>query len=183
MIRRSRRSAAITAVLACLLGPAAGAWASASAGPGVQVAVDGTRITTRLGANFTLRSKITNETGTTARGLIAHLNVLSLAPGVYVDPEDWSSNRTRYLAPLPAHGSTTIVWRLQAVNAGRLGVYVAATSRNGVGAPRTGPLARVLVIEHRTLNSGGILPLALGVPALLALLSAGLRARRRRALV
>jgi hypothetical protein len=180
--RRSPRMAAIAAALACVLGPATGAWAAASTEPGVHVTLDRTRIATRLGANFTVRAKITNEAGTAARGLIAHLNVLSLRPGVYVDPEDWSSSRTRYLPPLPPHGSTTLVWHIQAVNAGRIGVYVAVTSRSGVGAPHTGPLARVLVTEHRTLNSGGILPLALGIPAVLAMLSAGLRVRRRRAL-
>ncbi len=63
--------------------------------------------------------------------------MLSLRDGVYVDPEDWSSRRTRYLATIPTGGSTTITWKMQAVNAGRFGVYVAVLSRTGASRPPT----------------------------------------------
>lgn len=178
MKRRCRRVAALAVALTSLLGPPTAAGAAA----GVGVTLDRTQITTRVGDKFTLRATITNPAGTYARGVIAHLNVLSLAPGTEVDPEDWSTDRTRYLPPLPPHASKTLAWRLQAVTGGRIGVYVAATSRRAAGAPSTGPLARVLVTEHRTLNANGILPLAIGIPAVLALVAAGMRARRRRAL-
>ena len=69
--------------------------------------------------------------------LIAHLNVLSLRSGVYIDPEDWSSNRTRYLPPIPAGGSLTLTWRLQAVNAGSIGVYVAVLPQSVAAKPPT----------------------------------------------
>ena len=35
-------------------------------------------------------------------GLVAHLNVVGLSSGIYVDPEDWSEERTKYLPPLGA---------------------------------------------------------------------------------
>jgi hypothetical protein len=38
----------------------------------------------------------------------------------------------------------------------------------------------VEIADRRTLDSGGILPLALGIPALLALVLVGVRVRRRR---
>jgi hypothetical protein len=100
---------------------------------------------------------------------------------VYVDPEDWSSNRTRYLGTIPAGGSRTIAWRMQAVNAGTFGVYVAALSATGAKARSiTSPTVRLSVAERTTLNSGGILPLAIGIPALIAALSVGIRVRRAR---
>jgi hypothetical protein len=137
-------------------------------------------ISTELGHMFAFRSTVTNRSSAVASGLIAHLNVLSLHDGVYVDPEDWSSNRTRYLAPIPVGGSTTITWRMQAVNAGSFGVYVAVLPENGAARrPTTGPTIHVLVAERKTLNSGGILPLALGIPALLGSAWLGLRVRRR----
>jgi hypothetical protein len=37
---------------------------------------------------------------------------------------------------------------------------------------------RVEIAKRRTLNSGGVLPLALGIPALLGLTALGVRARR-----
>ena len=110
---------------------------------------------------------------------IAHLNVLSLRRGVYVDPEDWSSDRTRYLAPIGAGRSIALTWNLQAVNAGTIGVYVAAVERGSV-RPATSPTVRVSIAQRRTLNSDGIVPLALGIPALLGGLAVRVRTRRRR---
>lgn len=166
--------------VALVLGLLLAASAQAAPGSSVSVNADRTTIPTRLGKKFSFQSTISNRGSSTASGLIAHLNVLSLRPGVYVDPEDWSSNRTRYLAPIPAGGSTTVTWRIQAVNAGSIGVYVAVLPRSGAGRPTTGPTVRVEIAERKTLNSGGILPLALGVPALLGALTVGLRFRRGR---
>jgi hypothetical protein len=153
---------------------------AARAAPGVSVSVDRARISTRLGHTFEFRTTIANDGRTTASGLIAHLNVLSLRDGVYVDPEDWSSHRTRYLAPIAAEGSRTIAWRMQAVNSGSFGVYVAVLPRSGGPRPPvTGPTLRVSVAKRRTLNSGGILPLALGIPGLLGVLAVGVSERGR----
>jgi len=146
----------------------------------LKVSVDRTSVSTRLGHTFVIRSKISNRASVPARALIAHLNVLSLNGDVYVDPEDWSSHRTRYLTPIPPHSSTTVTWKLDAVNAGDIGVYVAALPRAGAGiAPTTGPLVRVTIAHRRTLNSGGVVPLALGIPALLATLAVAVRFKRR----
>jgi hypothetical protein len=157
-----------------LAGPAASGTNS------ISVTDDRTAISTSLGHKFFLRSTIANRGTSAASGLIAHLNVLSLRNGVYIDPEDWSSHRTRYLAPIPPGGSVTIDWKLQAVNAGSIGIYVAVLPQSGSPQPPvTGPTVHVSIAEHKTLNSGGILPLALGIPALLGALSLGLRFRRR----
>src|SRR5262245_3402088 len=74
----------------------------------ISVTVDRAAVSTTLGRKFVFHTAITNRSDTPARGLIAHLNVLSLREGVYVDPEDWSSHRTRYLAPIPAHSSVPL---------------------------------------------------------------------------
>ena len=70
---------------------------------------------------------------------------------------------------------------MKAVNSGRFGVYVAVLRRRGTRAlPLTAPLVAVDVAGRKTLNAGGILVVALGVPAILGILTAGLRLRRRR---
>jgi hypothetical protein len=154
--------------------------ATAHADDGVSVQVNRTEISTQLGRKFVFRSTIVNHGGRPASGLIAHLNVLSLRSGTYVDPEDWSSHRTRYLPPVPAGGSTTITWRMEAVNSGAFGVYVAILPRSPASVPpTTGPAIRVGVASRTTLNSGGILPLVLGIPAALGLAALALRLRRR----
>jgi len=173
-MNRQRLRIAVACAAAALAAPA-------HAAPRTTVSVDRTAVTTTLGHTFVIHSTITNHGATTAAGLIAHLNVLSLGRGLYVDPEDWSSHRTRYLAPIPAGASTTLSWKLAAVNAGDLGVYIAVLPRNGRAVkPSTGPLVDVRIADRHTLDAGGILPLALGIPALLAFTTAALRIFRRR---
>ena len=168
------RLAAALFAAAVLAGPAA-----ATPGP-LTVSVDRSQVSTRLGHSFVFRSTIANRSNAPAAGQIAHLNVLSLRPGVYIDPEDWSSHRTRYLAPIPPHGSTTVTWRVKAVNAGSIGVYVAVVPASGSSVrPNAGPMLHASIADRRNLNSGGIAPLALGVPLVLVGLLVVVRIRRR----
>jgi hypothetical protein len=145
---------------------------AAPAAAAVTVSVDRTRIATELGERFAFRATVANRGAAPAGGLIAHLNVLSLRPGLYVDPEDWSSDRTQYLGTIPPGGSRTLTWRLQAVAPGALGVYVAVLRERATAEPPvTAPAVHVAVAERRTLNAGGIVPVAIGIPALLGLLA------------
>jgi hypothetical protein len=171
----------VTRALALAAALVALAAAPAAATRQLAVTVDRTRASTRLGRTVELHSTIVNRGSAPAAGLIAHLNVLSLRSGVYVDPEDWSSHRTRYLAPIPARGSTTLTWRIKAVNAGSIGVYVAVLPASGGRVqPTTGPMLRIAIADRRALATGGLVPLALGVPAALLVLLLAVRARRVR---
>jgi hypothetical protein len=173
-----RRFALVLAVAAALvLAPGA----HAAQGPSeIAVKADRTKIAAPLGGKFSFRATITNRGSSTAHGLIAHLNVLDLTGNTYVDPEDWSTNRTKYLDPIPAGGSATITFSGQAVNHGNLGLYVAVLDRKGSPRrPATAPTIRLDVSARRTLNAGGIVPLAAGVPAFLALLTLGISLSRR----
>jgi hypothetical protein len=144
------------------------------------VTVDRGQISTGLGDDFGFRTTIANPAATPTVALIAHLNILSLRDGVYVDPEDWSSQRTWYLGTIPAGESRTIKWNLKAVNGGNFAAYVAVLQQNSpVQAPTTSPTVEIDIAERRTLNAGGILPLALGIPALVGLLAGGVRLARR----
>ena len=176
---RTRGAAAGGLLLVALVLAAAGRASEAPAR--VAVTVDHPRIATKLGAKFAFRSTVTNLGSEPASGLIAHLNVLSLRRGTYVDPEDWSSNRTRYLATIPPGGSTDVTWPMQAVNHGEFAIYVAVVGSSGSPRPpTTGPTIHLAVAERRSLNAGGILPLAFGVPAAIGVLAFGVRAYRRR---
>jgi hypothetical protein len=171
----------MTRVLVPVLAAALVLVAGAQAADGVSVGVDRTEITTQLGHKFHFRSTFRNPGSAPSIGLIAHLNVLSVRSDVYVDPEDWSSHRTKFLPAIPARGSLTVNWPMEAVNHGSFDVYVTLVSADEVGrVPAIGPAVRVSVADRKTLNSGGIVPLALAVPALLGLLTLGLRYRRER---
>ena len=152
-----------------------------AANAGLSVSNDRAAIATKLGHKFVFHSTIRNDRTAPAGGLVAHLNVVDLSGHTYVDPEDWSSHRTRYLASIPAGGSITVSWPMNAVNSGTIGIYVAVLPRSGAPVPPiTGPTLRVRIQDRKTLNSAGILPLALGLPALLGLVALSVHFRRAR---
>jgi hypothetical protein len=151
----------------------------------IDATFDRLRISTTLGDRFTVRSRITNTGRSTAAGLIAHLNIVSLSSDVYVDPEDWSAGRTRELPSLEPGASTTPSWTIQAVNAGRFDVYVVLLpggSASAVDRPAVTVPARVTVASRRTLNAGGTLPVVITIPVVLGFAAAATRLllRRRR---
>jgi hypothetical protein len=150
--------------------------AAPAAGAHPRIALDRTAATVRLGHSFAFTSRVSAGAAPTGR-LVLHLNVVSLDPSTYVDPEDWSSHRTRYLRSLAAGAGTSVRWSVKAVNSGRFVVYVSAIRAGGGPPISVGPPLRVRVAERRTLNAGGVLPLVLGVPA--GVLVAGVALRRR----
>jgi hypothetical protein len=166
-----RRVVAICALLLALAPAAANA---------ATISLSRAQVTTKLGDTFAFTSTIANRDSTPAAGLVAHLNVVSLTRGVYVDPEDWSSDRTQYLPVVPAGRTITVPWKVKAVNGGHFAIYVAVLPVNGGSAPVVSAALDTRVTEHKTLNSSGVLPLALGLPALLGAFAVTIRGRRRR---
>jgi hypothetical protein len=161
--------ACVTAV-ACLL------CASASTSA-AEVSMSATHVATRIGEDFRLTSTVSNPASAPLSGLIAHLDVVSRDRDVYVDPEDWSSERTRYLPPIAPGARLTVPWKVKAVNDGRFDVYVVVL---GAARPTAGPAVDVRVAARTSIDSGGVLPLAVGIPALLGVALVSLRARRPR---
>ena len=141
-----------------------------------------TSTSVKIGNSFGFTSTIANRGTSPLSGLVAHLNVLSFTHGVYVDPEDWSSNRTRYLDRLAPGQSTTVNWSVKAVNGGarvlrrRLGNPAVA---NIPTEPTVSSALVAHVAEQRNVNPQGVLPLALGIPAVVAAAMAALRLRMR----
>jgi hypothetical protein len=150
-----------------------------------------TQLTTTLGDRFTLHTILPATAGSGRR--IAHLNVVSLDPDVYVDPEDWSPQRSRYLgtpAAGPAQPARTLDWQVQAVSVGRFDVYVVVLPDGP--ANRTGPVTsdqeglivsgptRMTVTSRITINPGNSLTVAIAVPLLIGIVTAAARHRRRR---
>ena len=173
----ARLAVCVAIASALVIAPAAYAAESRS---DIQVSADRAKIRIGLGGKFSFQTTVTNRGSAPVSGLIAHLNVLDLTGNTYVDPEDWSTTRTRYLQPIPAGGSTTIKWNGQAVNSGSLGLYVAVLDRQGSPRrPVMAPAIRMDVIARRTLNAGGVAPLAIGIPGLIGLLTLGVSLSRR----
>jgi len=151
--------------------------AGAAAAP-LDVSISRTAVSTRLGESFSFSSQVTNTGRTAQSGLVAHLNVVGLSSGIYVDPEDWSEDRTKFMAPLAPGESANLNWKVKAVTGGRVAIYVAVLPQ--AGRPAISPAMNVRIEDTKDLNSGGVLPLALGVPALLGAGTVVLRRRRAR---
>jgi hypothetical protein len=151
----------------------------AAPSPAVSVELNRAAVSGRLGERFGFESTVRNDSDRPMSGVIAHLNVLSSDPGVYVDPEDWSARRTQYLDELPAHRSVRLTWTVQAVDSGPLILYVAAVRPGTDGVAASGPLT-LTVEQRRTINAGGILPTAAAMPAVVLVLLALTVIRRRR---
>lgn len=153
-----------------------------TASAAVSVELDRTNVSTSIGQRFSFTSTVRNQSDRPMPGVVAHLNILSLDPAVYVDPEDWSSSRTRYIDVLPAHAANRVGWTVQAVNSGRFVIYVAVTTKQGARDVTASNALRAAIAQRRTLNAGGgILPLAVAMPTTVLLLM-GFAARRRRRL-
>jgi hypothetical protein len=158
--------------------------AASPAGASVELTMNRPRVSTRLGATFMLETTIANTGRSPLTGLIAHLNVVSLTPDVYVDPEDWSSERTQYLHPIDPSRSLPLTWKVKAVNGGDFAIYVVALHKQSddvAGQPvAASPAVSVHATEHRTLDTGRALPVVLLIPGLVAAVWLTLVTRRRR---
>lgn len=169
---------ALLVSLLCLLVAAPVSGASSPAG----VSLSRTEVSTGLGESFSFDSVIRNTGTRPLSGLVAHLNVVGLDTDIYVDPEDWSEERTKDVPSLGPGESTDVTWDVTAVTGGEAAIYVVvlpgdspATAREGLAVS---PAMDVRIAEAKNLNSGGVLPLALGVPALLAVAAIAVRRRR-----
>ena len=150
----------------------------------VTVSVGKSEVSVLTGETFTFTSEITNSGSEVTPPLIANLAFVAIDQSTYVDPEDWSPERTLSVAPIAAGSSATQTWTVKPVLKGDVAVYVVVLPEPPALAS-AGPLAAspaipVHVEEHRTLNPGGVLPVVLAVPGVLALAFAGLRVARRR---
>jgi hypothetical protein len=127
------------------------------------------QLTAQIGQTLTVESVVSSS-----GPVVAHLNVVSL-DGVYVDLEDWTQEVTQRV---PAGSDTQLDWEFQAVNPGHFAVYVVLIPQSGRLV--AGPPIRMTVAPRQSLDTGGALPVAIGVPVLLgaAMVIGRLRARR-----
>lgn len=179
-----RRLAAVGAVLALALPatalpPATADVARAADDWGMTVALDKDSASAGPGEELTFVSTIANNGAETRTDLVAHLNILTTDPDVYVDPEDWSPRRTQYVDALEPGEDTALTWDVQAVTSGPLILFVSVTTPSSDQVTSSGPL-NLTVGGQRVVDAGQVLPLVVWMPGgVLALIAAVLVRRRR----
>jgi len=151
---------------------------------GITVSVDVSDVSALTGDKFRFTSEITNDGSDATPPLIANLNFVSLDESTYIDPEDWSPQRTVSIPPIEPGSSATRTWTVNPALKGDVAVYVVVLP-DSPGLATASPLVaspaiHVRVDQKRSLNPGGVLPVVLAVPAFLAVAMAGLRVARGR---
>lgn len=132
----------------------------------------------RMGDRLRYLSTIRNAGPAPIRGLVAWLGLVQVDPGLEqpVDLEDWSAHKA-ITVPLLAPGqSVSTEWPMRLIAAGHYRVVVSVAA--GGGALTPSPFVELAVRQKPVVESTRVLPVALGIPALLV---GGLLLRRRRA--
>jgi hypothetical protein len=148
------------------------------------VTVSKSEVSAMTGDTFTVTSEVRNSGSKATPPLIANLDFVALDQSTYIDPEDWSPQRTLVLDPIAAGSSATQSWTIKPVLAGNVGAYVvilpSSPTLATAGPLVSSPAIYLHVEEHHALNPGGVLPVVLAVPGVLALAFVGLRVARSR---
>lgn len=142
---------------------------------GLTIHVNLTSVSLMEGEYFTFSTNISNNGTETTPSLVAHLNVGSLKKGIYVDPEDWSSERTLFLEPLGPGASVNLTWRVHALFAGDIAVYVVVLPMDAASTPAVSDEVIVHVEKWSVMYLSDVTPVVIAVPVVLGTLYIGLR--------
>jgi len=105
-----------------------------------------------------------NNGATATPPLVVHLAIAALEKGRYVDPEDWSPQRTQYLPPLQPGESVRLPWRLLALNEGAFVTFVTVVSAEESFPPAVSASLRLQVAPDDILPLKDVIPVAAVVP-------------------
>jgi hypothetical protein len=137
----------------------------------VVVALDPTSHSVVLGEAFTVQVTVTNEGDQATLPLVLHVDITDPEKSTSVDPEDWTSTLSKAIGIVDSGSSLTVDWELQPISGGDFAVYAVVLS-GGAETLSASNVLTVAVQDQRSLNPGGILPVAIGAPAVVGSLLA-----------
>jgi hypothetical protein len=149
---------------------ALGATAASAATLSVDLAPDTKNPTSpQMGDNLVFRTVIRNNGSTAVDGLIAWISVVQLDKGKEqpIDLEDWSAHKAVTAGSLAPGQTLATDWPLRLIQAGNYRVVVSAVSRDSTGLVAS-PFVDFTARQKPVVESQRVLPVALGVPILLA---------------
>ena len=124
----------------------------------------------RMGDHLAFHSVIRNTGARPVNGLIAWISLLRIDPGNEqpVDLEDWSAQKALTAKQLAPGGTLTADWPMRLINSGTYRVVVSTATRDAQGITAS-PAVDFTVAPKPVVESRRVLPVALGIPLLLAL--------------
>jgi ABC-2 type transport system permease protein len=146
------------------------------AGPDLSIAIDTGAKLVKTGDSVEFNTIVSNHTSQGSPPFIVAMNVINLdAMGDVVDPEDWSPQRTQYVNSLSAGQSVSQPWVINTILEGNFMVYMVLIPQPDSTEATSYPVAssgiHLTVTPFTRLNPGGVLPVAIGAPAVLLALT------------
>ena len=131
----------------------------------------------QMGDHVLYRSTIRNAGAAPVQGVVAWVSLVQVDPGQEqpVDLEDWSAHKAVTVPLLESGQAVSTEWPVRLIASGHYRVVVSAAAGDGALSPS--PFVNLAIRQKPVVESGRVLPVALGVPALLL---GGLLLRRRR---
>ena len=121
--------------------------------------------TVTLGDNLEINIDVTNTGDEPTEALVVHIDITDPSQTSSVDPEDWTATLSKRIGSLDPGQTSTVNWRIQPISGGTFSVYAIALAPN-VDTIAASNVLHVVVDAQRSLNPNGILPVAIGAPAL-----------------
>jgi hypothetical protein len=183
-------------VTVAMMAPLSSVLASGSAGPaspGLIAAVEPATLTididmetavVKTGDEITFATTVTNSGDEASPEVMVAMNIINIGQGEPVDPEDWSPERTQEVGALEPGESAEQDWSVEAILDGDYMIYMTAIpipeSASNTSLPIASPAIHLVVDPFQSTNPGGVLPVAIGMPLLLIVLTVLLRRYWRR---
>lgn len=123
----------------------------------------------QMGDNLSFHTVIRNDGSAPVDGLLAWISLVQIDRGKEqpVDLEDWSAHKAITAASLAPGQMLETDWPMRLIQAGNYRVVVSAVSRDSTGLVAS-PFAGFTVRQKPVVESQRVLPVALGLPLLLA---------------
>jgi hypothetical protein len=156
-------AAAVTTIVGAV-GPVS---AQTSTGTSLKIETSIKQLSGTTGDYVELPAMITNTSNKPVEGVVAYVTLVDTTQGQQtpVDLEDWSAQRAVTIDSLAPGETRNASWSLRLIKGGDYVVYPAAIAKDS-SQPSVGPEVPLSVTSHQSLNPGGVLPVALGVPIL-----------------
>lgn len=135
----------------------------------VEVVVEPSSAPVVLGETLDISVTVTNNGTAPSAPLVVHIDITDPSSESSVDPEDWTSTLSKTAGVVAPGATKTVTWNIQPISGGSFSLYAVALSE-GVSSVASSNVLAVDVADQRSLNPGGILPVAIGVPLVVGFL-------------
>ncbi|ACI20926.1 hypothetical protein [Thermodesulfovibrio yellowstonii] len=169
----------LTLSLAVLVISANYAYAASS----IEISIKPGSIQANMGDKITYTGTITNNSDKAVNNIIAYISVINVTQGKEspMDLEDWSANKAIKIDSIPPHGTYEGKWFMRLIDSGSYLVYITVVDKND-DIPISSTMSRLEINKILRLNPNNVLPVAIGEPFLIGIVSMLIALRRMKGL-